>query len=138
MLFSTGSAGKLGLVSGGLIRAGLAVRLVFLLIALDLVFVVSLLSCIGRSFGLIDRRDLLRPMTLSAFSSSDVLLSRSISPRTVLPFVARCSSAMGTKRTTPRSDVTPSASVMNVCKRAEFRLLVVDWIWEGRAVRVRM
>ena len=118
---------------------GLAVRLVFRLTILDLVFVlVSLRSRNGKSLGLTDRRLLLLPITPSAFSSSDVLLSRSISPRTVLPFVARCSSAIGTKRTTPRSVVTPRASVMNVCSRAVLRLFVVDWICDGRAVNVRI
>lgn len=134
-LFPIGNAGKLGLVSGGLIGVGLGARLVFRLVILERVFPSFSLS--GRSRGFMDRRLFVRP-TRSLGSSSEDRLSRSISPNTVFPPVARHSSAIGTKRTTPRSEPTPRASVMNVERRAALRLLVVDWRAEGRAVRVRM
>ena len=135
VLNPAGNAGKLGLVSGGLIGVGLAARLVFRLIILDRGCPSFSLS--GRSRGFMERRLLLRG-TKSLGSSSEDLLRRSISPSTVFPPVARHSSAIGTKRTTPRSDFTPRASVMNVERRAALRLLVVDCRAEGRAVRVRI
>lgn len=61
-------------------------------------------------------------------SSPDSLLRFSMSPKTVLPFVAKYSSAIPTKRMTPLSGVTPSESAMNVCIMTAFRLLVVGWI----------
>ena len=134
-LFPIGNAGRLGLVSGGLIGVGLAARLVFRLTILERGFASFSLS--GRSRGLMDRRLFVRG-TRSLGSSSEDLLRRSISPSTVFPPVARHSSAIGTKRMTPRSDLTPRASVMNEERRAALRLLVVDCRAEGTAVRVRM
>lgn len=74
----------------------------------------------------------------TGLSSLEVLLRFSISPSIVVPLVARNSSAMPTKRTTPRSGDTPRQSDMKFWISAALRLLVVGWIWDGRAVRVKM
>ena len=73
-----------------------------------------------------------------ALSSLEILLRFSISPSTVVPLVARYSSATPTNRTTPRSGDTPSESAMKFWIRAALRLLVVGWICDGSAVRVRI
>lgn len=72
------------------------------------------------------------------FSSPEVFDWFSISPSSVVPLVARNSSAIPTKRTTPRSGVTPRDSLMNAWMRAALRLFVVGWIWDGRAVMVKI
>ena len=60
------------------------------------------------------------------------------SPRIVVPFVAKSSSAIPAKRTTPRDGWTPRLSCKKFWTSAAFRLLVVGWIWEGKAVMVRI
>ncbi len=57
--------------------------------------------------------------------SLDVFRRFSISLSTVIPLVARYSSAMPTNRTTPRSAGTPRTSIMKFWMRAAFRLFVV-------------
>lgn len=72
------------------------------------------------------------------FSSTWRLSSFSISPSTVLPLIARFSSAIGVYLIIPRSAVTPIASAMNDCTRAVLRLLVAACTCDGRAEMVRM
>ncbi len=131
-LGSSGIAGIGGLFSDGLFNGGLMTLLSL---------VAGRVSGICNLSGFDDLR--LRPRRRVpdrcapfAPSSLDSLLRFSMSPKTVLPFVARYSSEMPTKRTTPLSGVTPRESAMNVCIITAFRLLVVGWIWEGRAVMV--
>lgn len=94
-------------------------------------------------FAWTDRREprvQARLMALAAVTSLSLLLfsMRSISPKTVVPFVARFSSAMGWNRRMPLSGGTARISAMKDWIKAELRLLVTGCNWEGRAVMVRM
>ncbi|KAG9967369.1 hypothetical protein KCU61_g335, partial [Aureobasidium melanogenum] len=80
-------------------------------------------------FACTDLRDPLvqaRLMAFAAVTSESILLfsMRSISPKTVVPFVARFSSAMGWNRRMPLSGGTARMSAMKDWIRAELRLLV--------------
>lgn len=101
-LFSVGMAGIGGLFDGGVMGAPL--------------FSSGLTSRNGSpfGFGVLRLRLLIVPSREFSFlfSSLDDLLRPSISPSTVVPFVARYSSAIPTKRTTPRLGETPIASLM--------------------------
>lgn len=127
-LFSVGMAGIGGLFNGGVTGIPL--------------FAWGLTSRNGSSFGfaVLRLRLLMVPSREFSFpfSSLDVLLRPSISPSTVVPLVARYSSAIPTKRITPRLGETPMASLIKDWMRAALRLLVVGWIWDGRAVNVRI
>ena len=63
---------------------------------------------------------------------------RSIDPRTVVPFIARFSSAMDSKRTTPRSGGTLSMSEMKDWICAACSLFVSARNSDGTAEMVRM
>lgn len=101
-LFSVGMGGTGGLFMGGV--GGITL------------FPGGLTSLSGRSlgFGVLRLRLLIVPSREFSFlfSSPELLLRFSISPSTVVPLVARYSSAMPTKRTTPRSGDTPRASLI--------------------------
>jgi hypothetical protein len=86
-----------------------------------------------------DRRELfVAARIVPPFSSACRRSSRSMSPRMVVPPIARLSSGIGTNLTMPRSGVTLIESPRNCWISAALRLFVVGCNCTGNAVIVRM
>lgn len=83
--------------------------------------------------------DLTSPVRLSSTGMLVASFSaRSISPATVLPFVASFSSSRALKRTTPRLLATYNTSATKHCTRYAFLLFVIGSTSLGIAVMSRM
>ena len=77
-----------------------------------------------------------KPLCIADPSSDDFFSSSSISAATVLPSVAKSSSAMATNLMIPRSGDTPKLSSMALASNVEFLLLVTGCNCDLRAVIV--
>jgi hypothetical protein len=75
---------------------------------------------------------------LIAVSPDCAFSSRSISPKMVLPLMARFSSGIGVNLTIPRSGGTLRMSAMKACMSAALRLFVTGCICDGNVVIVRI